>query len=214
MCKIGFDGNSGRTQYHVRTTTNTTGNYSSLMHTAFVPITLTDSENNIVWKNDNPSSVKFCRPVRISWEKEDNDTMKREFDRLVTEFDNLNPTIVEKDGKIYIIKYKLIFTMFDGKAVNCLTNTKSSMVCANCKASPKDFNRLDYILTLKVDIDTLYFGISPLHMYIRALEYILHIAYRLGIKKWRVPAAEQYILKVRKRAIQEKLKKKGSQLIK
>ena len=39
--------------------------------------------------------------------------------------------------------------MFDGKAVNCLTNTKSSMVCANCKASPKDFNRLDYILTLK-----------------------------------------------------------------
>ena len=113
LCKIGFDGNSGHNQYHVRTSTDTTGDYSSILHTALVPIDLIDSENNIIWENEKPSSVRFCRPVRISWEKENNDSMKTEYNRLIAEKDNLNPTLVESNGKTYKIKHKLIFTMFD-----------------------------------------------------------------------------------------------------
>ena len=209
LVKIGFDGNSGRNQYHVRTTATPTGDFSSIMHTAFVPINLTDTENNIVWKNDNASSVRFCRPCRISWEKEDKESMKAEFNRLTIEQNNLNPTVVQSNGKEYKIIYRLIFTMFDGKAVSCLTNTSSSMVCPNCKATPNDFNKLESISKFQVHRDTLIFGISPLHMFIRALEYILHVAYRLYIEKWRVEKENKPKLKERKTEIQLKYKDIG-----
>ena len=176
------------------------------MYSAVVPLRITDTENNIFWQNPNSSSVRFCRPLRISWEKEDKETTQREYNRLKNEIDNLYLTEILYKEKKYKLIHKPILTMFDGKAVNILTNTASSMVCPNCNAKPNDFNKLDSITKFPLNKNSLYLGISPLHMLIRGLEYILHLAYRLHIKKWRVAKAQKPEMERVKREIQNSFK--------
>ena len=158
-CKIGFDGNSGRNEYNVRNLSNTNCDYKSIMHSAVVPLKITDTANNIFWQNPNSSSVRFCRPLRISWEKEDKETTQREYNRLKNEIDNLYLTEIVHKGNQYKLIHKPILSMFDGKAVNNLTNTASSMVCPNCSARPNDFNKIDSITKFPLNKNSLEFGI-------------------------------------------------------
>ena len=67
-----------------------------------------------------------------------------------------------------------------------MSETTSSQVCIICGATPKQMNNLDVIYEKTINIDSLKYGLSPLHAYIRFYECLLHIAYRLDIKKWRV----------------------------
>ena len=64
------------------------------MHSAVVPLRITYTANNILWQNPNSSSVRLCRPLRISWEKEDKETTQREYNRLKNEIDNLDLSII------------------------------------------------------------------------------------------------------------------------
>ena len=204
LSKAGFDGQGGRNHYNVQNETDC--DYSSIMHTALVPLKMTNSENKIVWINTDPNSIRTCRPLRIAWEKENNDSIKIEFNRLKTEYASIQPTeYIYKDEK-YKVNHIVIFTMFDGKSVSVLTNTPSNMTCPNCKANPKDFNDLERVMQFKVDEDSLSFGISPLHMLIRALEYILHVSYRLDLTLWRVPKELQPQMLERKNAILKSFK--------
>lgn len=55
--------------------------------------------------------------------------------------------------------------------------------------------------------DTLKFGLSILHARIRFLESLLHIAYKLSLKKWQVTLSEEKdIVKERKKSIQQQFK--------
>jgi len=58
-----------------------------------------------------------------------------------------------------------------------------------------------------VDKNYLSFGLSPLHAWIRFLECVLHIAYRLDIKVWQARGAEnQKKVAEKKKYLQDKLK--------
>ena len=75
-------------------------------------------------------------------------------------------------------------TLLDGKVLNILTETKSCQLCPICGASLKDFMenaKLDSP-KFKPRHETLKYGISPLHGWIRFFEFILKIAYRLKLK--------------------------------
>ncbi|XP_049312286.1 uncharacterized protein LOC125778464 [Bactrocera dorsalis] len=51
---------------------------------------------------------------------------------------------------------------------------------------------------------TLKYGVSPLHAWIRFLEFVLHLSYRIGIKKWQVRNPEdKNTIKQRKQEIQK-----------
>ena len=86
------------------------------------------------------------------------------------------------------IHFSLHLTLIDGKVLSTITNTKSMQSCPICHAKPKQFNDLSNRDkgTFIPNPNSLQFGISPLHAWIRLLELILNIAYRLYVKKWQM----------------------------
>src|SRR5262249_42375254 len=81
----------------------------------------------------------------------------------------------------------------------------SNQSCYICKATPKQFNNLKNISTRFVAQEsTLKYGISVLHLWIRSFEWLLHISYRLPVKKWQMHAHLQQIMKERKRELQDR----------
>ena len=79
--------------------------------------------------------------------------------------------------------------MVDQKVINALTDTKSSMHCYVCGATPKQFNNLSNFPHPKND--TYKYDISPLHKWIRCFEMLIHISYRIEVQKWWISAEDQ-----------------------
>ncbi|XP_043867476.1 uncharacterized protein LOC122757883 [Drosophila mojavensis] len=99
-------------------------------------------------------------------------------------------------------------TLIDGKVLNVLTGTNSCQVCPLCGAKPNqllkttDFNSAVFAVNSK----SLQFGVSPLHAWIRFLEFVLKISYRLEVKKWRVKGSDKQNVCQRKQYIQRRLR--------
>ncbi|KAH9629098.1 hypothetical protein HF086_008547 [Spodoptera exigua] len=102
----------------------------------------------------------------------------------------------------------MLFTMIDGKVFNAATHTKSTMKCYICGATSSQFNDLEKERLCKKD--NLEFGLSLLHARIRFFESILHVAFRLPVKKWnvRLTAKEKQAMENTKIEIQNKFREK------
>ena len=95
--------------------------------------------------------------------------------------------------------------MVDQKVLNALTETKSSMRCYICGATPKDFNDLDKLSA--PNEDSYDYGLSPLHKWIRCFEMLIHISYRIPIKKWRVSSeSDKAVFAARKKEIHDRFR--------
>lgn len=105
------------------------------------------------------------------------------------------------------IKFLLELTMVDGKICNALADS-SGMRCYICRATISKMNNLEYIQNIPEQPETFQFGLSVLHAYIRFFECLLHIAYRLDIKTWKVKQADKPKLETRKLSIQNSFREK------
>ena len=79
----------------------------------------------------------------------------------------------------------MYMTMVDVKVCSSTTGTSSALRCYNCKLTIKNFNNLDKVFKQEVDQLTLDFGLSTLHTWTRFHECLLHLSYKLTIKKCR-----------------------------
>jgi len=76
------------------------------------------------------------------------------------------------------VTFKMHMTLIDGKVLNVLTRTKSTQCCPICGVTPtkvletKDFSSKTFTPKLKA----LNFWVSPLHAWIRFLEFVLNIS--------------------------------------
>ena len=59
----------------------------------------------------------------------------------------------------------------------------SFQVCYIFGVTLKDMNEINWALKKKIDPNTFKFGLSTLHVWIRFLEFIFHLFYRLDVKK-------------------------------
>ena len=208
--KYGMDGASGYSKYKQKSDNIDDG---SLFATSLVPLKLigflkgTNASKNI-WTNKRPSSTRLCRPISLSFKKESAELIVQENDTLKKDINNINDTLISIGHCSILVKYKLFFTMIDGKVFQVLGDISSSQVCPICNASPKDMNDLVASKKRAINKDMLYHGLSPLHSYIRFMECILHISYRLKLKKWRVTGNGKEILNQEKSRIQSTLKEK------
>lgn len=73
--------------------------------------------------------------------------------------------------------------MVDGKVCNAVTGTTSTQKCYICNATYKYFNFIDQMLIRTIKIENWEFDILILHGWICFFEYVLHLAYKLPIKK-------------------------------
>lgn len=93
ISKWGCDGSSGQKQYKQCNAENSSD--SNLFMVSFVPLRLRNdridfepstsraARTNIdVWKNDTPSSTKYCRPIRFVFKKETHDVTIEETEKI------------------------------------------------------------------------------------------------------------------------------------
>lgn len=184
IVKWGFGGSSGQSQYKQNASSGLEVSDHNLFATWLVPSQLRNVSPNgnisVLWSNPRPSSVRYCRPLRLQFLKETAAVINTEHEYVTSQISQLSPLKLKEPFEI-TVNFKMVLTMADGKIWYALKGT-SSMTCNICKATPKDLKQLD-LSKHHIDESALSFGISPLHCLIRCFECIIHIAYRLTLKK-------------------------------
>uniref|UniRef100_A0A2S2PVN3 Uncharacterized protein n=1 Tax=Sipha flava TaxID=143950 RepID=A0A2S2PVN3_9HEMI len=211
--KWGCDGSSGKAQYKQRYFfVNTTNDVcdGDLFLFSLVPLQLQcNVENNkiVLWKNPRPSSTRFCRPIKYKFKKATAQTTLEELKIVEDQIKSIVPITIKIDDNNLNVKHTLVFTMIDGKVCNSVSNT-SSQTYYICGSSPKNMNNIDSIQVKYIENTKHFgFGLSTLHAWIRFLECILHISYRLEIKAWQIKSPENKVnFNNRKKMIQNKFK--------
>lgn len=183
FCKWGCDGSQqAQFKQKLEHEGDSDGN---IFQSCFVPLRLVCGKNNekVLWQNPTPSSPRFCRPIRFRFIKETNDVTIEEINFVQNSIDSLIATEVNIGEKKFYVNYQFVMTMVDGKVCNAATGTASTSRCYICGKTSKDFNQLDDKReTSKAATE---FGLSILHARIRFFESILHLAYKLPVKKYR-----------------------------
>lgn len=206
ICKWGCDG-SQQAKYKQRFE-DATDTDSNMFMSSFVPLRITcgkEGKKNI-WQNPTPSSPRYCRPIRFRFVKESVDVTKQEISYVEDAIKKLTPTEVILHEKKFIFEQLFKMTMVDGKVCNAATDTKSTSKCYICGATSKDFNNLAQ--KLQTSSKALDFGLSVLHARIRFFESVLHLAYKLPVKKYREKRSkeEKELETQTKRNIQERFR--------
>ena len=216
ICKWGFDGASGQSIYKQKfVNTSSTSDCdkpidSSIFVTLLVPLRLIGENDIVLWENKQPSSTKYCRPVKFHFQSETAEIIKAEHERMEMAINNLTPTSLSAN---VVIEHQLLLTMIDGKICSTLAGF-SSMKCYICGATPKEMNNLEIVSQKPCESEHYKFGISSLHAWIRCMEFLLHISYNLNVKKWSVRSVEDKAKKDnRKRKIQQEFRKRLGLLV-
>lgn len=213
LSKWGFDSSTGQSVYNQVTTQNTEGvAEKSLFVVSVVPVKMyfKNNPNKIIWKNPTPSSTRFCRQKSFEYMKETDEVTRAKKNSIQLEIDNLQTTLCDLQTGRVEISHVLAFTMIDGKVCTAVTNTASAATCPTCGATPKLMNKLDAVLNRPINKESLLFGLSPMHLYIRSFEMIIHISIRLSLPKptWQIRGVEnKKIAQERKYELQRRFKK-------
>jgi len=193
-CSWGFDGSSGHSEYKQRYADKSQENISdeSLFATTLNPLQLSTNSDVILWFNRTSQSSRFCRPIHLEYVKESRDVILKQKQNIDDQINRLQTFEISLEECHIRINFSLHMTLIDGKVLNIITNTRSMQTCPICHATPKQFNDLSNINSPKFlpEPNSLQYGISPLHAWIRLFECSLHISYRLTIQTWQVRGDE------------------------
>lgn len=216
ISKWGFDGSSSHTQYMQRFVSDSSDD-KYMFITSLVPLRLffekENGESFLLWQNPRPSSPRYCRPIKLQYRKETVELAKQEKSNMDVQISNLTETKVVVGAKEYIISHLPLLTMVDGKVCNSLSDTKSTLRCYLCAATSKDFNDIRSMANRRIKRENLSFGISVLHAWIRMLECLLHVAYKLPTRTWRTNNENVILVEENKARIQSEFKSKMSLII-
>ncbi|CAG9773299.1 unnamed protein product [Ceutorhynchus assimilis] len=183
----------------------------NLFSVCLVPLQMTVENGTILWQNNRTSSTRFCRPVKLIFEKETPELTKQVVTNIKQQIAEIEPTNIQKYQIQIYHTFKM--TMIDGKLFSAVSesSTQTSVIRS---ATPKVMNNLESILDLTPN-ETLYdCGISTLYAWIRCLECCLHISYKITIKKWQIREDnEKNIVKQRKQEIIRKIKEELNLLV-
>ena len=211
--KWGCDGSSGHSQYKQKSEEDFSD--ENIFVTSIVPVQLyaiLDEQKVNIWENERPSSTRYCRPIRFRFLKETSDVTREEKDHIDRQIASLVPTRYCLEQREFTIKHILTMTMINGKVASAITET-SPQTCYICGAKPSQMNKIDDLLLLDINEESLQYGMSTLHAWIRMFECLLHISYRLGIKKWQIRTNERPLVEERKKQIQQEFKQRLGLLV-
>jgi len=211
VTKLGADGTSGFNEYKQKWQNNENSD-KYLFLVSMVPlclkVILKDLTEIVIWNNPRPSSTNYCRPVKLEFAQETKEKVVKEFAEIDEKLRNLTCTKVKVNEETYLVFHETHCTMIDGKICQYITFTSSASVCSFCGATPKQMNDINAIKTRDVNVAAYRYCLPILHSWIRGMECMLHISYRLGFQKWTVKDKEdKELLETTKKRIQFELKK-------
>ncbi|GBN79834.1 hypothetical protein AVEN_218410-1 [Araneus ventricosus] len=150
-----------------------------------------DDSKSVIWKNPVPSSTKYCPPFKFIFAKESTDLITTEVEEIKHQIKELEPTKIFFDDLEISVTLTLIFCIVVGKVCNAVSSCSSTRTCYLCGAKPNEMTKLRVIPKKEVSKEFLSFAISPLHSWIRLMECVLQISYRLKIKTWQARRSEK-----------------------
>lgn len=209
LSKWGCDGSGGQARYKQSFSEKDITD-ADMFVTSLVPLQIISCINGkIIWENSRANSTRYCRIIRFQFKKETPELIKSERIYIENQINNFRCTTVQCGGHDISVQHILILSMIDGKVSNALTETACSQKCSICGALPKDMNSILNVTQRSINENALIFGISPLHSTIRCYECLLHVAYRLDIKKWQARGDESKAsIAKRKLEIQQNFREK------
>ena len=181
--KFGFDSSGAHEVAHQP---NAAGDHRVVKHqmaSQLVPLQLAleeDTEVKSLYDYPSPNSPHACRPIRLAFEKENDESILREYNRLKEELSNLEDYTVHLEPTVKVHFHGLL-TLVDGKVVSSITRINSSS-CSVCGMGRKDLRRKD--ATFDPIFENLQFGGSILHFGIRVFETLLKIGYKKEMKQF------------------------------
>lgn len=207
VSKWGCDGSSGHSRYKQKISDDYCDDQYLFLF-SFVPLKLhsNDDAQQCAWQNARTSSTRFCRPIKFLLCKETDEMTNYETRLIQDEISNLEATVVMVENTQITVNHQMLLTMVDGKICNSLCENRSSQTCYICGATPKNMN---VVSTEFREPKTHHysFGLSTLHSWIRCFECLIHISYRLDIKKWQAKTEfEKTSVSQRKMQIQKRFK--------
>lgn len=211
ITKWGFDGSSGQSEYKQKFD-NSAKSDASVFLSSLVPLQLIsgkpeDKNQTIIWQNLKSSSTRFCRPIRFQFARETAELALQEKEFVEAQIQCLVPTKVKINDQRIEVHHKMLLTMVDGKICKSITETKYTQKCYLCGLIAKDFNNIEKALSTVVVKSRLQFGLSVLHAWIRFFECLIHISYKLPLKKWQVRGSiNKQIVTKQKQKIQKDFK--------
>lgn len=206
ITSYGFDGSTGQSIYKQQFHSDEPASLDlSLFVTTIIPLQLKDENQRIIWKNRAPQSVRFCRPLKIEYAKESQTKILLEKKSLDVQIATLKDYLYKKGDKEVVIKYATQMTLIDGKVLNTLTGTTSTQCCPICGVKPTELLETTdfYSGNFAPRPESLQYGASPLHAWIRFFEFVLNVSYRLEIRKWHIKQADKMEVMSRKKNIQD-----------
>lgn len=221
IVKYGCDGTSGFTQYKQAFTEARSGEGNSVFVICMVPLFLRFSEHRneeiTFWENKYPSSTKLCRPIRFIFEKETSELIKCEMSNIQKQARKLAPVRIVVEGREIFVNFTLHSTMLDGKVRQVLTDTVSSQRCSICAATPTEMNQIELVLKKPPKTHAYLFGLSTLHAWIRNMEWVLHLSYKVlaNVKKYneRLTIEEKARIRDKKNNVIDGIKKELNILV-
>ncbi|GBM18515.1 hypothetical protein AVEN_252293-1 [Araneus ventricosus] len=100
---------------------------SSIFIISLVPLQLKNQEKEL-WKNPRRSSMRYSKPIKVLFEKETEELITREVEKIESQITNLRPTKVKIYEKDLLVEQSLVMTMIDGKICSILTE----QFCQKC----------------------------------------------------------------------------------
>ena len=208
ISKVGYDGCTGQSIYKQLVSEDmdlaSIAVEESLFLTCLVPLQIRNKETGeVVWTNPRPSSTLYCRPIRFQYVKESRDTVTEE-SNFFKEFQS-EPTRLEG----FTIHHELEETMVDGKVATILSDvTNATTSCSICGLTSSNLNDLEKVERVAVDLpdESFRHGLSTLHLWIRSMEFFLHVSYRLGFKKWQARGSDKDLKKEKQKKVQTEMR--------
>lgn len=186
----GFDGSTGQSFYKQKSPQDLSYDESTIFATTFVPLRIVEtSRKETLWLNPTPQSFRSCRPLHIQYRKESKDLILGEKDYVEEQLRHLAPiTALTTKGFSIKTTCNLTLSIIDGKVYNIIHKTYSQLRCPICKLTSTKFNDLDLAFSTPIDKEAIKNGMSPLHAFIRCLEFLLHLGYKNdpSVRQWRV----------------------------
>lgn len=189
ICAYGFDSSSGFKNPHQKfneAENITLKSELSLFASTFTLVGLMTSSKTKMWINPTPQSIRFFRPLRIAIEKETEDTVMAEKNRLNNEVEQLQShCFLLPNGKRVTVDFNAYFTMIDGKCLNFVFDNAATTRCPVCYLSMDNFNK-ECDWNVEVPTSNLKHGLANLHCEIKALEQLIKLSCRLLLQTWTV----------------------------
>ena len=110
--KLGYDGTAVNAYRQMRMDPTESHSDDHILFTSSAPLLLVrKSDSKELWKNPNPSSSNYVRPVKLEYIRETKDNIKKEKLNLEEQMKNLKDLVLPG----YTIKFNTSLTMIDGK---------------------------------------------------------------------------------------------------